>query len=83
IAVRVRSTRPPVPALLRPHTGSPAASVEFLNEEEGVSPGQACVFYDSAGPAARVLGGGIIRKTRPALPLPTMARAPGLATSPT
>ncbi|MBV9704002.1 MAG: tRNA 2-thiouridine(34) synthase MnmA [Methylobacteriaceae bacterium] len=83
IAVRVRSTRPPVPALLRPHTGSPAASVEFLNEEEGVSPGQACVFYDSAGPAARVLGGGIIRETRPALPLPTMARAPSLATSPT
>jgi tRNA-specific 2-thiouridylase len=28
-----------------------------------VSPGQACVFYDSADGQARVLGGGFIRST--------------------
>jgi tRNA-uridine 2-sulfurtransferase len=55
IAARVRSTRPPAPALLMP-TGE----IEFVEPESGVSPGQACVFYDSAGPGARVLGGGFI-----------------------
>ena len=29
--------------------------------EEGVSPGQACVFYDAATGQARVLGGGFIK----------------------
>ncbi|WP_167626613.1 tRNA 2-thiouridine(34) synthase MnmA [Paracoccus luteus] len=57
IAVRVRSTRPPVPALLRP-TGPATAHVELLTPEEGVSPGQACVFYEPG--ATRVLGGGWI-----------------------
>ena len=28
--------------------------------EHGVSPGQACVFYDGPGSGARVLGGGYI-----------------------
>ena len=55
IAARVRSTRPPAPALLMP-TGE----IEFVEPESGVSPGQACVFYDSAEPGARVLGGGFI-----------------------
>jgi tRNA-uridine 2-sulfurtransferase len=55
IAARVRSTRPPAPALLMP-TGE----IEFVEPESGVSPGQACVFYDSADPGARVLGGGFI-----------------------
>ena len=57
VAVRVRSTRPPVPALLRP-TGATTAHVELLTPEEGVSPGQACVFYEPG--ATRVLGGGWI-----------------------
>ena len=39
IAARVRSTRPPAPALLMP-TGE----IEFVEPETGVSPGQACVF---------------------------------------
>ena len=34
--------------------------VELLNGEMGVSPGQACVFYDSEDIHARVLGGGTI-----------------------
>jgi tRNA-specific 2-thiouridylase len=55
IAARVRSTRPPAPALLLP-----AGEVEFVEPESGVSPGQACVFYESADPRARVLGGGVI-----------------------
>jgi tRNA-specific 2-thiouridylase len=29
--------------------------------EEGVSPGQACVFYDAPSGQARVLGGGFIQ----------------------
>ena len=55
IAARVRSTRPPAPALL-----SRAGEIEFVQPESGVSPGQACVFYDLIGPHARVLGGGFI-----------------------
>jgi tRNA-specific 2-thiouridylase len=60
IAVRVRSTRPPQPALLRRE--GDVISVELLDGEYGVSPGQACVFYDSVDARARVLGGGIIKR---------------------
>ncbi|MCU0886141.1 MAG: tRNA 2-thiouridine(34) synthase MnmA [Beijerinckiaceae bacterium] len=59
VAARVRSTRPPKPAILREVDGE--CVVELLDAEEGVAPGQACVLYDSALPDARVLGGGIIR----------------------
>ncbi|MEP0069320.1 tRNA 2-thiouridine(34) synthase MnmA [Pyruvatibacter sp.] len=38
------------------------ALVTLLSPEEGVSPGQACVFYDPAD-GSRVLGGGWIRRT--------------------
>jgi tRNA-uridine 2-sulfurtransferase len=55
--VKVRSTRPPTPARLRP-TGPRSGRVELLGTEEGVAPGQACVFYDEDSP--RVLGGGWI-----------------------
>ncbi len=58
IAVKVRSTRPPVPARLRPAPGG--AEVELLTPEEGVAPGQACVFYEPEG--SRVLGGGWIQR---------------------
>ncbi len=57
VEVRVRSTRPPKPALLRP-LGKGLAEVELLSPEEGVAPGQACVFY--APDSSRVLGGGWI-----------------------
>ncbi|EPX86100.1 tRNA (5-methylaminomethyl-2-thiouridylate)-methyltransferase [Rubellimicrobium thermophilum DSM 16684] len=59
ILARVRSTREPVPALLRP--AGPDAEVELLSPEEGVAPGQACVFYATEG--TRVLGGGWIAGT--------------------
>jgi tRNA-specific 2-thiouridylase len=59
VAVRVRSTREPRPALLRP-LRSGGAEVELASPEDGVSPGQACVVYDSDRPRARVLGGGAV-----------------------
>lgn len=54
-AVRVRSTRPPAPAILD-LDGQGGALVMLDMPEQGVAPGQACVFY--AG--ERVLGGGWI-----------------------
>ena len=57
VAVKVRSTRPPRDAILRP-TGPTSAEVELLTPEEGVSPGQACVFYDPT--STRIFGGGWI-----------------------
>ena len=59
VCVRVRSTRPPAEAIVRPN-GPTSARVELLNPEEGVSPGQACVFYETG--ASRVLGGGWITR---------------------
>jgi len=57
VSVKVRSTRPPREAVLRPLSAT-EAEVELLTPEEGVSPGQACVFYQTDG--SRVLGGGWI-----------------------
>jgi tRNA-uridine 2-sulfurtransferase len=59
IFVRVRSTRAPQPAWLRAASGH--YEVELVAGEEGVSPGQACVFYDAPSGQARVLGGGFIQ----------------------
>ncbi|WP_126977256.1 tRNA 2-thiouridine(34) synthase MnmA [Frigidibacter oleivorans] len=61
VAVKVRSTRPPRPAVIRPLSAT-EAEVELLDPEAGVSPGQACVFYDPDSP--RILGGGWIWKGR-------------------
>jgi len=35
--------------------------IELAEGEHGVSPGQACVFYDAPAGQARVLGGGFIK----------------------
>ncbi len=59
VSVKVRSTRPPREAVIRP-TGPDTAEVELMVAEEGVSPGQACVFYETEG--SRILGGGWIWK---------------------
>ena len=42
---------------------APASGIEvdLVAGEDGVSPGQACVFYDAAEGQARVLGGGFIQ----------------------
>ena len=57
IAVKVRSTRPPAPARLGWDTGW---VVDLAEPEEGVAPGQACVFYSPDAAHDRVLGGGWI-----------------------
>jgi tRNA-specific 2-thiouridylase len=62
IFVRVRSTRAPQPAFLRGGNGQ--YEVELVAGEEGVSPGQACVFYDAPSGQARVLGGGFIQNAK-------------------
>ena len=59
VFVKVRSTRPPRAAFLSATAGG--FEIELVDGEDGVSPGQACVFYDSAQGQARVLGGGFIR----------------------
>ena len=62
VYVKVRSTRPPQPAWLRAGADG-GIDVELIASEDGVSPGQACAFYDAAEGQARVLGGGIIAST--------------------
>jgi len=57
LSVKVRSTRPPREAIVRPLSPT-TAEVELLMPEEGVSPGQACVFYETGG--TRIFGGGWI-----------------------
>jgi len=57
VSVKVRSTRAPREAVIRPLSPT-EAEVELLTPEEGVAPGQACVFYDSE--SSRIFGGGWI-----------------------
>lgn len=57
VLVRVRSTRPPREAIIRPISDT-EAEVELIVAEEGVSAGQACVFYDAD--STRIFGGGWI-----------------------
>ncbi len=57
VAVKLRSTMAPVGAALRRGRDG-GAEVTFDAPQYGVSPGQACVFYDGD----RVLGGGWIRR---------------------
>ena len=59
VFVKVRSTRPPTPGWLS--RGAGGIEVDLVVGEDGVSPGQACVFYDAPEGQARVLGGGIIQ----------------------
>jgi tRNA-specific 2-thiouridylase len=58
VFARVRSTRPPVRAVLADEQG--AVTVNLAEAEPGVAPGQACVLYDGEGAEARILGGGTI-----------------------
>jgi tRNA-specific 2-thiouridylase len=64
VFVKVRSTRPPQAAFLS--VGPAGCEIELVDGEDGVSPGQACVFYDRPHGQARVLGGGFIRAAAPA-----------------
>jgi tRNA-specific 2-thiouridylase len=57
VLARVRSTREPVPGSLALLDGQPGVALDTA--EEGVAPGQACVFYAPEAPT-HVLGGGFI-----------------------
>ena len=59
VFVKVRSTRPPQAAWLS--GGDDLYEIDLIDGEHGVSPGQACVFYDAPDGQARVLGGGFIK----------------------
>ena len=61
IYVRVRSTRPPRPAKLTVENG--VVCVRLSEGEDGIAPGQACVFYEDGEARTRVLGGGWIKST--------------------
>ncbi len=67
---RIRSTRPPQPARVWQAEGE--VHVRFEKPEEGVAPGQACVFYAGPGPGQRVLGGGTITRTKAAIAPPAV-----------
>jgi tRNA-specific 2-thiouridylase len=78
VFVKVRSTRSPQAAWLR--HGAGGYEVDLAAGEHGVSPGQACVFYDAGEGQARVLGGGFIKSAKAAAEMPrrsdeTMAAA--------
>jgi tRNA-uridine 2-sulfurtransferase len=57
LAVKLRSTSPPVPALVAAD-GAGGARVVLADPQNGVAPGQACVIYDGD----RMLGGGWIAR---------------------
>ena len=61
IFIKVRSTGKLLKAKVDLKNDS--AIVEILEDEKGISPGQACVFYSKDNLGERVLGGGWIEKT--------------------
>jgi tRNA-uridine 2-sulfurtransferase len=58
--VKVRSTGKLIKAKIE--IKSTAANVDLLEEEQGIAPGQACVFYSKNSLGYKVLGGGWITK---------------------
>ena len=61
VFIKVRSTGKLLKA--KASIDKESAVVEILQDEKGVSPGQACVFYSKDNLGERVLGGGWINKT--------------------
>ena len=61
IFIKVRSTGKLLQAKVEIKNNS--TTVEILENEKGISPGQACVFYSNDKIGDRVLGGGWIEKT--------------------
>ena len=61
IKIKVRSTGKLLNAKIKFNNN--IAEVEILDQEAGVSPGQACVFYDKDENGDKVLGGGWIHST--------------------
>src|SRR5262245_18049706 len=79
VFVKVRSSRPPQPAWLS--RGAQGVEVDLVAGEDGVSPGQACVFYDALDGQARVLGGGFIQSAVAAAKVPYRHEARAIATA--
>lgn len=61
VFAKVRSTRPPRPAVLHHRDGK--TWVELVDGESGIAPGQACVLYSDDSNTARVFGGGFIGRS--------------------
>jgi len=59
VLARIRSTGPLQPATVTADNGT--VLVNLAHGEEGVSPGQACVFYAAESGGERLLGGGWIK----------------------
>jgi tRNA-specific 2-thiouridylase len=59
VLARIRSSGPLQPAHLG--SGADGVTVELAHGEDGVSPGQACVFYAAKDGGERLLGGGWIK----------------------
>ena len=57
--VKVRSTGKLIKAKI--HIKDDSANVDLLEEEQGIAPGQACVFYSKNDYGYKVLGGGWIK----------------------
>ncbi len=60
IEAKVRSTRPPKEAIIQMIDGE--IFVTIIDGEDGISPGQACVFYADGSETSEVLGGGFIEE---------------------
>ena len=73
VLARIRSSGPLQQATLRPD--SSGFKVELAHGEEGVSPGQACVFYTAGECGERLLGGGWIKAAKGAEVIPDRSRA--------
>jgi len=75
IFARLRSTGAPKAATLWhvPEGQAGAVRVDLEDGDDGVAPGQACVFYDRADGSGRVLGGGWIKQTEAGGPHPGIA----------
>ena len=64
VEAKVRSTRPPQQAVVEQRGDE--VFVTLIAGENGVAPGQACVFYADDSDGAEVLGGGFIAEAIPA-----------------
>ena len=81
VHARVRSSQAPQPAeLIFAEDGG--VSVRLVEGEHGVAKGQACVFYDSNRPRARVLGGGFIAAALSAYETGEISRTTAAAATP-
>ncbi len=63
LEAKVRSTRAPKPAIIQMIDDE--IYVTIIDGEDGIAPGQACVFYADNSETSQILGGGFIEKALP------------------